>query len=196
MTRKTEWLVRVACAACGAGLVGLAVTIYATWPNNWAGVFLNERRNREASIRALEWRISREAQPAEHAFYQAWLAEEKGDLEGAIRGFRSLRDAAPPGSELHLRSALRLGLAYGRNRQAEEELATYQGLMAQHPGASRLSQATYHLRRGERDEARRLLDDALSRDTRDGSLGSHRQFALSLRAGLGAGPPEPPAQSP
>ena len=196
MTRKTAWLVAIGFLACSAALVGIAATFYATWPDNVAGVFLNERRNREANIRALEWRIDRETDPTERTFYRAWLAEETGNLEEAIRGFRSLRDAALPDTELHLRSALRLGLAYGRNRQAEEELATYQRLMARHPGASRLSQATYHLRRGERDQARRLLDDALVRDDRDGSLGPQRGFALFLRAQLGAATENAPSHSP
>jgi tetratricopeptide (TPR) repeat protein len=178
----------IVCLGLGVGLIGIAATIHSTWPNNFAGVFLNERRNREANIRALEWRITQETESAGQAFYQAWLAEEKGDLEAAIRGFRSLRDAAPPGTRLYLTSSLRLGLAYGRNGQPDEELAIYQGLMGPYPGPSRLSQATYHLRRGERDQARRLLDDALARDERDGSLGSDRKFVLGLRAGLGPAP--------
>jgi len=182
--------------ALGVGLIGIVATIHSTWPNNFAGVFLNERRNREANIRALEWRITEETDPGGRAFYQAWLAEEKGDLEEAIRGFRSLRDAAPPGTGLHLTSSLRLGLAYGRNGQPDEELAIYQGLMGPYPGRSRLSQATYHLRRGERDQARRLLDDALARDERDGSLGSDRKFVLGLRAGLGPAPNDRSAGSP
>ena len=188
MTAKTRRRLMIVCLALGVGLIGIAATIHFTWPNNFAGVFLNERRNREARIRALEWRITRETDAAERAFYQAWLAEEKGDLEEAIRGFRSLRDATPPGTGLHLTSSLRLGLAYGRNGQPDEELAIYQGLMGPYPGPSRLSQATYHLRRGERDQARRMLDDALARDERDGSLGSDRKFVLGLRAGLGPAP--------
>jgi len=188
VTAKTKRQLMIVCLALGVGLMAIAATIHSTWPNNFAGVFLNERRNREASIRALEWRITQETDPAERAFYQAWLAEEKGDLEEAIRGFRSLRDAAPPGTGLHLTSSLRLGLAYGLNGQPDEELAVYQGLMKLYPGRSRVSQATYHLRRGERDQARRLLDDALARDERDGSLGSDRRFALGLRAGLGPAP--------
>lgn len=196
MTTKTRRRVAIVCLALGVGLVGIAATIHSTWPDNFAGVFLNERRNREANIRALEGRIAQETEPAGQAFYQAWLAEEKGDLDGAIRGFRSLRDAASPGTRLHLTSSLRLGLAYGRNGQPDEELAVYQGLIGRYPGSSRLSQATYHLRRGERDQARRLLDDALARDERDGSLGSDREFALSLRAGLGPAPKDKSSMSP
>jgi hypothetical protein len=159
--------------------------MYATWPNNAVGVYLHERRHREANVRALEWRVARETESAGKAFYQAWLAEEKGDLGGAIRGFRSLRDGAQPGTQWHLKSSLRLGLAYGRDNQPDQELATYQALMERYPGPSRLSQAMYHLRRGETAQVRRLLDDALARDARDGSLGADRQFAQGLRAGLG-----------
>ncbi len=196
MTAQTKWRLLMACVAAGAALVAIAVTIFSTWPDNVAGVFLHERRNRQASIRALEWRIGQETDPAGRAFYQAWLAEERGDLDSAIRGFRSVRDAAPRGSRMHLTSSLRLGLAYGGNGQPNEELAVYQGLMGPFPGPSRLSQATYHLRRGERHQARRLLDDALARDQRDGSLGSDRDFARALRAGLGAAPDDGSAGSP
>ena len=185
-TTKRRWM--ILCFTLGVGLTGIAATIHVTWPNNFAGVFVNERRNRAANIRALEWRITQEADPSGRAFYEAWLAEEKGDLERAIRGFRTLRDAVPPGTGLYLTCSLRLGLAYGRNGQPDEELAIYQGLMGSYPGPSRLSQATYHLRRGERDQARRMLDDALARDIRDGSLGSQREFVRALRAGLGPAP--------
>jgi hypothetical protein len=167
------------------GLIAVAVAVYATWPDNAVGVYVNERKNRAANIRALEWRVTQEIAGAEREFFRAWLAEERGDFDEAIRGFRSLRDGAAPGTDFHLKNALRLGRAYGRNRQADEELAVYQGLMERYPGPSRLSQALYRLRRGETDAARRLLDDALERDERDGSLGTQRGFALSLRAGLG-----------
>jgi tetratricopeptide (TPR) repeat protein len=173
-----------------------AVTLYVTWPDNSLGVYLHERRNREANIRALESRIARESDPHSLSFYRAWLAEEQGDLGEAIQGFRSLRDAASPGSPLHLRSSLRLGLAYGLKGQSDEELTVYQGLMERYPGPSRLSQATYHLRRGDRDQARRLLDEALARDERDGSLGQDRQMALSLRAGLGPARRDAPSRAP
>jgi hypothetical protein len=192
----TKRRLMIVCLALGVALIGIVATIHSTWPNNFAGVFLNERRNREANVRALEWRITQETESAGRGFYQAWLAEEKGDLDDAIRRFRSLRDAAPPGTRLYLTSSLRLGLAYGRNGQPDEELATYQGLMGPYPGPSRLSQATYHLRRGERDQARRLLDDALAQDERDGSLGADRKFVLGLRAGLGPAPNDKPSSSP
>lgn len=186
----------IACLALGVALTGIAATIHVTWPDNFAGVFVNERRNRTANIRALEWRITQESDPAGRAFYEAWLAEEKGDLDAAIRGFRSLRDAAPRGTGLYLTCSLRLGLAYGRNGQPDEELAIYQSLIGAYPGASRLSQATYHLRRGERDQARRLLDDALARDKHDGSLGTEREFVRALRAGLGPAPNDGAAGAP
>jgi hypothetical protein len=166
----------------------MLLAIYVTWPANVVGNYLNDRRNREATVRALEWRIGNEADPLERRFYQAWLAEEKRDLKGAIRGFHALREEVPPGTPLHLRSSLRLGLAYGLNRQPERELQTYLALMERYPGASRLSQATFHLRRRETDRARALLDAALAQDAQDGSLGAHRQLARQLRDGLGPGP--------
>ena len=113
-----------------------------------------------------------------HSIRPGWQGG-KGDLPEAILGFQSLRDDARSGAALHLKSALRLGLAYGGNRQPDQELATYQSLMERHPGPSRLSQATYHLRRGEREQARRLLDDALARDESDGSPGRIGLFAAS-----------------
>jgi tetratricopeptide (TPR) repeat protein len=165
-----------------------AAALYATWPDNSVALYLHERRNRDANIRALEWRIAQEPEENARSFFRAWLAEERGDLDRAIDGFRTLRDAVSPDSSLHLRSALRLGQAYGLKGQPDHELAVYQGLMARYPGPSRLSQATYHLRRGDKDQARRLLEEALARDARDGSLGQDRQMALSLRAGLGPVP--------
>lgn len=184
MTGKSKKLLGIAVLFLIVGLGGVAATVYLTWPNNALGVYLLERENRQANIRALEWRVSMETEPASRAFFQAWLAEEKGDLAQAIRGFQSLRDAARPGTPLHLRTSLRLGLAYGLNHEPERELAIYQALDGQYPGSSRLSQATFHLRRGEKEQARRALDEALDRDERDGSLGADRPFAQSLRAGL------------
>ena len=194
LTRKR--LLRMAGLSLGLGLVGAAALTYATWPDNALGVYLHERRNREANIRALEWRVGQETEPANHAFYQAWLAEEKGDLERAIREFQSLRDGTPGDATLYLKSSLRLGLAYGKNGQSDQELAVYQGLLERYPGQSRLSQATYYLRRGDRVQARCLLDDALAQDARDGSLGSDRQFAVFLRTGLGPTQSEPSSSSP
>lgn len=184
MTGESKKLLGIAVLSLVVGLGGVAATVYLTWPNNVLGVYLHERENRQANIRALEWRVSMETEPASRAFFQAWLAEEKGDLAQAIRGFQSLRDAARPGTPFHLRTSLRLGLAYGLNHEPERELATYKALDDQYPGSSRLSQATFHLRRGEKEQARRALDEALDRDERDGSLGADRAFAQSLRAGL------------
>jgi hypothetical protein len=163
---------------------GVGFTVYLTWPNNALGVFLHERENREANIRALKWRVSVETEATSRAFYQAWLLEEQGDLGEAIRRFQSLRDEARPGTLFHLRTSLRLGLAYGLNREPERELATYQALLVQYPGPSRLSQATFYLRHDEKDRARETLDEALAQDEKDGSLGTDRPFAQSLRAGL------------
>ena len=183
-THSKRWLGLIG-LALGISMAGLGGLVSLTWPNNLVGVYLTEQRNRAANIRALEWRLTREMSGPDRQFFQAWLDEEKGNLKEAILGFRSLRDGATPGSPMHLKSALRLGLAYGMNREPDRELATYQELMGRHPGPSRLSQATYHLRRGERDQARRLLDDALARDAQDGSLGSYRPFAQGLRNSLG-----------
>ncbi len=181
MTAKTRRMLEVLALSSGLGLIAVAVMTYLTWPANTLGNYVRDRQNREANVQALKLRTDSEADPLVRRFYQAMLAEEKGDLDGAIRGFQTLRDETPPGTWLHLRTSLRLGLAYGQNRQPEQELATYRALMDQHPGASRLSQATFHLRQGERDRARVLLDQALAQDERDGSLGSDRQFAQFLR---------------
>ncbi len=156
--------------------------IYLTWPANTLGNYVQDRRNHEANVRALTTRIERETDPLERRFYQAWLAEEKQDLQGAIRGFHALQADARPGTNLHLRSSLRLGLAYGQNHQPDQELAAYRALMDRYPGPSRLSQATFYLRQGDRNHARVILDEALAQDKRDGSLGSDRQFAQYLRA--------------
>ena len=190
MTGKSKKLLGIAGLALVVGLGGVAATAYLTWPNNALGVYLHERENRQANIRGLEWRVSVETESTSRAFYQARLAEEKGDLGEAIRGFQSLRDGARPGTPFYLRTSLRLGLAYGLNHEPERELATYQALNDQYPGSSRLSQATFHLRRGEKEQARRMLDEALDRDERDGSLGADRAFAQSLRAGLAPERPE------
>ena len=181
MTAKARRLLKILLLASGLGLVGVAVMTYLTWPANTLGNYVQDRRNREANIRALTLRIEREMDPLERRFYQAWLAEEKQDLQEAIRGFQTLAAETRPGTDLHLRSSLRLGLAYGLNHQPDQELATYRGLMDQYPGPSRVSQATFYLRQGDRDHARAVLDEALAQDVRDGSLGSDRHFAQYLR---------------
>jgi tetratricopeptide (TPR) repeat protein len=181
VTAKTRRMLEVLALSAGLGLVAVAVTTYVTWPANTLGNYVYDRRNREANVHTLTTRIEREADPLVRRFYQAMLAEGKGDLEGAIRGFRALRGDTRPGTRLHLRSALYLGLAYGQNHQPTEELATYQALMEWYPGPSRLSQATFYIRQGDRDRARALLDEALVQDTKDGSLGSDRELAQHLR---------------
>lgn len=187
MTAKTRRMLSVLGISSCVGLVAVAVTTYATWPANTLGNYLRDRQARQQIIRALERRISAERDALTREFYQAWLAEETGDLAGAIRGFQSLRQKARPGTPLHLHSSLRLGLAYGLNQDLEREVATYQELMDRYPGASRLSQATFYLRRGQAERARTLLDEALAQDERDGSLGTSRQLAQDLRNGLGPG---------
>jgi len=185
MTAKTRRMLGVLGLSASLGLVGVAVTTYATWPANTLGNYLRNRQAHQQIILALERRTSAERDSLTREFYQAWLAEEKGNLAGAIQGFQSLREKTRPGTPLHLHSSLRLGLAYGLNRDLEQELATYQGLMDQYPGASRLSQATFYLRRGEAERARVLLDEALGQDEKDGSLGTSRRLAQDLRNGLG-----------
>jgi hypothetical protein len=155
---------------------------YLTWPANTLGNYVRDRRNREGNIRALTLRIESEMDPLEGRFYQAWSAEAKQDLQGALRGFQTVRAETRPGTDPHLRSSLRLGLAYGQNHQPDQEPATHRALMDQYPGPSRLSQATFYLRRGERDHARVMLDQALAQDARDGSLGPDRHLAQYLRA--------------
>jgi hypothetical protein len=171
------------------------VATYMTWPANAVANYFHDRRNQQANVRALEWRVGVETDPLERRFYQAWLAEEKGDLKGAIRGFQSLRDDAQLGTPLHLRSSLRLGLAYGLNRQPDRELQTYLALMDRYPGPSRLSQATFYMRQGNRARARKVLDEALAQDEADGSLGSQRGFAQYLRASLEPTPGKPNSPS-
>lgn len=180
----------------GISVAAAAVITYATWPANAVANYFHDRRNQQANVRALEWRVGAETDPLQRRFYQAWLAEEKGDLKGAIRGFHSLRDDARPGTPLHLKASLRLGLAYGLNRQPERELQTYLALLDRYPGPSRLSQATFYLRQGDRKQARRVLDEALAQDAKDGSLGSQRGFAEYLRAGVGPkdGNSSPPSE--
>ena len=185
MTAKTRRMLGVLGLSASLGLVAVAVTPYATWPANTLGNYLRNRQAHQQIILALERRTSAERDSLTREFYQAWLAEEKGNLAGAIQGFQSLREKTRPGTPLHLHSSLRLGLAYGLNRDLEQELATYQGLMDQYPGASRLSQATFYLRRGEAERARVLLDEALGQDEKDGSLGTSRRLAQDLRNGLG-----------
>ncbi len=186
MTARTRRRLAIyLCLASGLSVATAAIVTYVTWPANAVANYFHDRRNQQANIRALEWRVGAETHPLERRFYQAWLAEEKGDLKGAIRGFKSLRDDAPPGTPLHLRTSLRLGLAYGLNRQPDRELQIYRALMNRYPGPSRLSQATFYMRQRDRNQARRVLDEALAQDEMDSSLGSQRGFAQYLRNSLG-----------
>src|SRR5574341_269567 len=185
MVRTRRRLMAFVLLPSGISVAAAAVITYATWPANAVANYFHDRRNQLANVRALEWRVGAETDPLERRFYQAWLAEEKGDLKGAIRGFKSLRDDAPPGTPLHLRTSLRLGLAYGLNRQPDRELQIYRGLMNRYPGPSRLSQATFYMRQRDQDQARRVLDEALAQDEKDSSLGSQRGFAQYLRNSLG-----------
>jgi hypothetical protein len=107
--------------------------------------------------------------------------------------YRAVRAAAPPGSGLGVLAALRLGRLHGDVGEYAAELAIYESLMPAHPAESLLSQGMFHIRRGDRERARALLDEALARDARDGSLGEDRQLARGLRHGLGpAGAPGQP----
>ena len=182
MTAKSRRLLELLVLASGIGLVGVAIVTYVTWPANTLGNYVRDRQNREANIHFLTMRIDSEKDPLERRFYKAWLAEEKQDLQAAIRDFRALRADTQPGTKLHLRTSLRLGLAYGQNHQPAEELSIYEALMSQYPGPSRVSQAMFYLRQDDKDHARVLLDEALAQDEKDGSLGPDRQFAHYLRS--------------
>lgn len=173
--------------SAAVGLAGTAVAVGLTWPENSLGAYLHARRSQAEVIRLLGRRISAEPDPLVRAFYQAWQDEEQGDVPGAIRGFDRVARGADPDSSLALHATLRLGQSYGHNRQPEQELAVYRGLMERHPGASRLSQAFFHLRRKEHRAALDLLEEALAQDARDGSLGGYRELAESIRRRL-AGP--------
>jgi len=67
--------------------------------------------------------------------------------------------------------------------------------MDRHPGASRLGQIFFHLRRDERGPALHLLEEALAQDARDGSLGQYRQTAREIRDHL-HGPAARPGHRP
>ena len=176
----------------GIGLAGVGAALVLTWPNNALGDYVHLRRNRAATARSLERMATTGSDPLLRTFYAAWLAEEQGDVQVAISRFRAVSDGAPRGSRLRRDGLLRLGRAYGQDGRPDAELAVYQELMAEDPGASRLSQALFRLRRGQRASARVLLDAALAQDARDGSLGPDREMAKALRRGLGG---EPPATS-
>jgi tetratricopeptide (TPR) repeat protein len=184
VTPKVRRLLGMVVLSSCIGLVGLAAATYLTWPANTLGAYLHHRRAQQDIIRGLERMVAGQPDHLYREFYQAWLAEEKGDFAEAIQGFESLQVQAQPGSTLYLHTSLRLGLVHGENHEPEKELATYRALMTRYPGPSLLSQTMFHLRQGQRDTARSLLDQALAQDARDGSLGGDRELALILRKGL------------
>ena len=175
---------KVGLASAVAGLLAVGAAVGLTWPDNSLGVYLQARQNHARTVHALEARIARESDPLARAFYRAWLAEERGDLAGAIAGFEAVRQGAAVERPLHLHATLRLGQSLGRSGDPAREIETYRSLMDRHPGASRLGQIFFHLRRDERSPALYLLEEALAQDARDGSLGQYRQTAREIRDGL------------
>jgi len=185
-TARARLFLRMLLGSAAIGLAGAALAVYLTWPVNSLGAHLRIRRNQAEILRALDDRIARESDPLLRRFFAAWRDEEGGDLPGAIRGFREVREATEAAGTLHLHASLRLGLSYGRNGEPERELAVYRELMPLHPGASRLSQALFHLRRGERAEALSLLEAAAAQDAADGSLGHYAATVRAMRDDLRA----------
>jgi tetratricopeptide (TPR) repeat protein len=169
-----------------AGVIGVVLALGITWPQNSLGSYLKSREDHAKIVRALENRVAGETDPVERAFYQSWLAEERGDLAGAIAGFQEVLGRTDPDGPLYVRATLRLGQTYGRNGEPERELAIYEGLIERHPGASFLGRIFFRLRRGERAEALALLEVALRRDAQDGSLGHYREVARQIRDELQA----------
>ncbi len=181
MNAKTRLFLRMGLGSALAGMVGVLLALILTWPQNSLGMYLRLRDDQAKIVRALELRAARESNPLERAFYRAWLAEEEGDVAGAIAGFREVQASADREGSLYVRATLRLGQSHGRNGDPERELAVYRSLLDRHPGASRLGQILFHLRRDERAEALALLEVALAQDTQDGSLGQYRQAAREIR---------------
>ncbi len=187
MTVRPRRLLHLTLLATGLSFVAVAAAAYLTWPTNILGDYVRIWQAHQANIQSITRGMERLSDPRERRFYQAMLAEEKGDLVEAIRILRPLAEESEQGSPFRLKVTLRLGQAYGLKGDLEEELATYQALMRNYPGPSRISQAAFHLRRGDRQRAKILLDEALEQDTKDGSLGSDRRFAEHLRAVAGSG---------
>ena len=183
---KARLFLRMGLGSALAGVVGVILALVLTWPQNSLGAYFRLRDDQAKIIRALEDRDAGESHPVERTFYQAWLAEERGDLAGAIVGFREVQDRADQAGRLYVRATLRLGQSYGRNGELEREMTVYRSLMDRHPGASRLGQIFYHLRRDEQAEALALLEVALVQDAQDGSLDQYRQAAREIRDGLRA----------
>jgi tetratricopeptide (TPR) repeat protein len=184
MTAKARLFLQMILGSAAIGLAGVVLAVYLTWPVNSLGANLKIRSNQARILRALEERIAREPDPLLRRFFEAWHAEEQGDLTGAIGGFRGVREATDEAGTLYVHASLRLGQSYGRNGEPDRELAVYQGLISRHPGASRLSQALFHLRRGERAEALALLETAVAQDAADGSLGHYAETARTMRDDL------------
>jgi len=195
VTDRSGLYAKVGLASAAAGLLAVGLAVGFTWPDNSLGVYLQARQNQARIVRALETRIAREPDPLTQAFYRAWLAEEQGDLAGAIAGFESVRQGAPIEKPLHLHATLRLGQSVGRSGDPAREIEIYRSLMERHPGASRLGQIFFHLRRDERGPALYLLEEALAQDARDGSLGQYRQAAREIRDDL-HGPAARPGRRP
>jgi hypothetical protein len=178
--RSAIFLLLLAAGGTSA-VVGLAVWL--SWPENSVADYVHIWRAQRERVDGLRRRVAAEADPEVKAFYAAWLAEEQGDIAAAVRGFESVRSRSRPGSQGYLASTIRLGQAYGRSGDPARELAVYRSLLSDHPAASRMSQATFHLRRREFEAARRVLVEALEQDTRDGSLGGYRPMAQALLDG-------------
>jgi hypothetical protein len=165
-------------AGGASAVIGLA--IWLSWPDNAVADYVSIWQGQRDRVRGLRSRVAAETDPEARAFFAAWLAQEEGDFAAAIRGFESIRSRSRPGTTAYLVSTIRLGQAYGRNNDAARELAAYQSLLPDHPAASRMSQATFHLRRREVETARALLLEALAQDASDGSLGGYRDMAQAM----------------
>lgn len=183
MRRRIRSAIGLLLLAAGgmSAVVGLAVWL--SWPENAVADYVHIWRAQRTLVDGLRRRVAAEANPEVKAFYAAWLAEEQGDIAAAVRGFESVRSRSRPGSQGYLASTIRLGQAYGRGGDPGRELAVYQSLLPDHPAASRMSQATFHLRRREVEAARRVLAEALEQDARDGSLGGYRPMAQAMLDG-------------
>jgi hypothetical protein len=190
--RRPRWL-RVVGLALGLSVAGAAAAGVLTWPDNPLADYWRIWRNWRGRLAGLERRVATEKDPVVQAYYQAWLTAERGHTRQAMAEYRAVREAAPPGSRLGVQAALRLGRLHGDVGEYAAELAIYESLMPAHPAESLLSQGMFYIRRGDRERARALLDEALARDARDGSLGEDRRLARGLRHGLGpAGAPGQP----
>jgi hypothetical protein len=158
----------------------IGLTVWLSWPDNAVADYVSIWQGQRDMVRGLRARVAAETDLEVKAFFAAWLAQEEGDIAAAIRGFEAIRSRSRPGTSAYLVSTIRLGQAYGLNNETARELAAYQSLLPDHPAASRMSQATFHLRRREVESARDLLREALALDARDGSLGEYRDMAQAM----------------